>query len=47
LEEYDASIFRVQKYDKQETSMKYIQHGGISQKLELFIDTAVRASNPT
>jgi hypothetical protein len=57
--EHVTSIFWVEEEAKQETSMKQVAirgsigclsvdlHGVVSQKVELFIITSVRTSNPT
>jgi hypothetical protein len=51
LEEHVSSIFEVEEYARQETSLKEAAftglHSSISQKMDLFIVTTVKTSNPT
>jgi hypothetical protein len=46
-EEHIAFMFRVEEYAKEETNMKELGRGVISQKMEVLTTTDVRNSNPT
>jgi hypothetical protein len=47
LEEHVASIFRVEEYAKEETSMKELENRGIPRKMERLTTIDMRTSNPT